>query len=48
MSRPRPFPSVEAMDEALINAWNNRIRPSDEVWHLGDFAYAASAAHCRV
>lgn len=47
MRRPRPFSSVEAMDEHLIAAWNNRIRPSDEVWHLGDFAYAASAAHCR-
>ncbi|KST61189.1 metallophosphoesterase [Methylobacterium sp. GXS13] len=47
MSRPRPFSSVEAMDEHIIAAWNNRIRRDDEVYHLGDFAYAASAAHCR-
>ena len=47
MHRPRPFSSVEAMNEALIQQWNNRIREDDVVWHLGDFAYAASAAMCR-
>ncbi|MEG9525130.1 MAG: metallophosphoesterase family protein [Hyphomicrobiales bacterium] len=47
MSRPRPFASIEEHDEALIAAWNNRIRPTDTVWHLGDFAYGASAARCR-
>ncbi|AMB45084.1 metallophosphoesterase family protein [Methylobacterium sp. AMS5] len=47
MRRPRPFASIEQHDEHLIAAWNNRIRPGDEVWHLGDFAYGASAAHCR-
>ncbi len=47
MARPRPFATIEAHDEALIAAWNNRVRPDDEVWHLGDFAYGASAAHCR-
>lgn len=46
MGRPRPFTSVEQMDEAMIAAWNNRVRVTDEIWHLGDFAYAASAAHC--
>lgn len=47
MSRPRPFASIEAHDEYLIARWNDRIRPDDEVWHLGDFAYGCSAAHCR-
>ena len=47
MVRPRPFASIEAHDEHLIAAWNNRIRPDDTVWHLGDFAYGASAARCR-
>ncbi|MBE7199650.1 MAG: metallophosphoesterase [Parafilimonas terrae] len=47
MSRPRPFASIEEHDEALIAAWNNRVRPTDVVWHLGDFAYGASAARCR-
>lgn len=33
----RPFASVAEMDEALIDGWNARVRPEDEVWHLGDF-----------
>ncbi|BCM81711.1 metallophosphoesterase family protein [Methylobacterium indicum] len=47
MQKPRPFASIEEHDEALIAAWNNRVRPDDEIWHLGDFAYNASAAYCR-
>jgi calcineurin-like phosphoesterase family protein len=34
----RPFASVAAMNEAIIARWNERVRPGDEVWHLGDFA----------
>jgi calcineurin-like phosphoesterase family protein len=34
----RPFASVAAMDEALVEAWNSVIGPGDTVWHLGDFA----------
>jgi len=34
----RPFASVAAMNEALIERWNEVVGPSDEVWHLGDFA----------
>lgn len=34
----RPFASVEAMDEALIAAWNAVVGPNDLVYHLGDFA----------
>jgi calcineurin-like phosphoesterase family protein len=34
----RPFVSVESMNAALIDAWNDRVRPNDEVWHLGDLA----------
>jgi calcineurin-like phosphoesterase family protein len=35
----RPFASKEEMNETLIERWNERIKPRDEVWHLGDFAY---------
>jgi calcineurin-like phosphoesterase family protein len=24
------------MDEALVQEWNDRVRPADEVWHVGD------------
>ena len=34
----RPFASVAAMNEAIIERWNEIVRPDDEVWHLGDFA----------
>lgn len=39
----RPFPTVEAMDEALIARWNARVTPDDVVWHLGDFAMGHDA-----
>jgi len=38
----RPFASVEEMDEVLIERWNERVKPSDTVWHLGDFAFHKS------
>ena len=34
----RPFVSVEDMDEEMITRWNAVVKPTDEVWHLGDFA----------
>ena len=34
----RPFPDVAAMDAALVERWNEAVAPSDDVWHLGDFA----------
>lgn len=34
----RPFATVGAMDEALIERWNAIVGPADDVWHLGDVA----------
>lgn len=34
----RPFASVAAMDEAMVERWNEAVGPADEVWHLGDVA----------
>ncbi len=34
----RPFGSVAAMDEALVERWNAVIARDDVVWHLGDVA----------
>ncbi len=32
----RPFASAEEMDEFMIRAWNERVKPNDKVYHLGD------------
>lgn len=40
----RPFSSVEEMNEAIINNWNNVVSPNDYVFHLGDFCFGGSPA----
>lgn len=35
----RDFDSIDEHDEALITAWNDAVRPSDTVFHLGDFGW---------
>ena len=35
----RPFKTVEEMDKALIQNWNNVVAPEDTVYHLGNFAW---------
>jgi len=32
----RPFASAAEMDEYMVQAWNERVRPNDKVYHLGD------------
>ena len=34
---PRGFTSVDEMNEAIIERWNSTVKPSDIVYHLGDF-----------
>lgn len=34
----RPFASVEAMNEGLVERWNDVVTDDDEVWVLGDVA----------
>jgi calcineurin-like phosphoesterase family protein len=34
--KPRGFTSVEEMNEAIIERWNNIVKPGDLVYHLGD------------
>lgn len=36
----RPFANIEEHDEAIIQNWNERVKPGDRVYHLGDFAMA--------
>lgn len=32
----RPFASAEEMNEEMVRRWNDRVRPTDKVYHLGD------------
>ena len=33
---PRGFTSVDEMNEAIVERWNNVVKPDDIVYHLGD------------
>lgn len=35
----RPFKDIEEMNEVLINNWNKKVKPKDEVYILGDFSF---------
>lgn len=37
----RPFISIEEHDQALIDNWNSIVTDKDDVYHLGDFAFAS-------
>lgn len=39
----RPFDTIEEMVTTLIHNWNDVVRPSDIVFHLGDFAFCSSS-----
>ncbi len=34
----RPFDSIGEMDERIIANWNKVVQPTDDIYHLGDFA----------
>jgi len=34
----RPFSTVEDMNAAMLERWNETVKPGDLVYHLGDFA----------
>lgn len=35
-SKLRPWDNFEEMDEAMVKAWNETVKPEDKVYHLGD------------
>ena len=39
----RPFASVEEMDAEMIRRWNERVKPEDEIYVLGDFCWRGPA-----
>ena len=36
VTKLRPWNNPEEMDEAMVKLWNERVRPKDKVYHLGD------------
>ena len=34
----RPFKSIEEMNETIINNWNETVKATDKIYHLGDLA----------
>ena len=36
VTKLRPWDSADEMDEAMVERWNDRVRPNDKVYHLGD------------
>ncbi len=40
----RPYSSTSEMDSDLVKKWNERVKNSDSVYILGDFAFDNDAA----
>jgi calcineurin-like phosphoesterase family protein len=36
VTKLRPWTDPDEMDEAMVKAWNEKVRPTDKVYHLGD------------
>ena len=36
VTKLRPWDDPNEMDEAMVKIWNERVRPNDKVYHLGD------------
>jgi len=36
VTKLRPWTDPEEMDEAMVKMWNETVKPTDKVYHLGD------------
>jgi len=43
VSELRGFGTPEEHDQEVVRRWNKRVRPGDQVWHLGDVGIGALA-----
>lgn len=44
----RPFSSVEEMDAALIERWNQKVSNEDAVYVLGDLSWHGDQKTCEI
>lgn len=44
----RPFSSVGQMDETMITRWQERVKPDDIVYHIGDFGLTQGDAVTKI
>ena len=44
----RPFTNVTHMDKSLIREWNRKVTTEDDIYILGDFAFARAADISKV
>ena len=44
----RPYFTVAEMDADLIRRWNNAVKPTDTVYHLGDFSWLKPAEESEI
>lgn len=44
-SKLRPWDSPDEMDEEMVKRWNETVKPSDKVYHLGDVVINRKALH---
>lgn len=44
----RPYFTVAEMDADLIKRWNNAVKPTDTVYHLGDFSWLKPAGESEI
>jgi len=48
VTKLRPWDNAEEMDEAMVAAWNERVKPNDKVYHLGDVCHQSSSVKHHV
>jgi calcineurin-like phosphoesterase family protein len=41
LGKGRPFDSVEEMNDAMMERWNDRVQKQDRVYHLGDISFGS-------
>lgn len=37
------FSNIDEMDEFIIDNWNKTVKPTDKIYHLGDFSFGGKA-----